>query len=235
VDGECEIELKDGTKVRLRGCWEGDDGESAILCIPDSGNSPYCDGALTQFDDVIAGVQSENGCKRILTVGFDITHDKQPDKFVDLVVKVMDYLGVMKPTFLGRDAGALILVALKLKVPKRVGRLLLENKRDDMKEKAYKKMLKKDPGCAMGAAYAGPWMLLMVLTAGGKCDMKGFTPKKFGKTTTILWPYQAKGRPTKKEKVMGLMMMKASLGAVKTVDTFGWGAADYAAILASPQ
>jgi hypothetical protein len=232
VDGECEFTLADGKAVKVRGCWEGEDGESVVVCLPDSGQSVYCDGAATQFDAVMKSAQEENGAKRVLSFCFDINADKKPDMFVPVVLEMLDYLGIAKPTFLARDAGALIAVALKHKYPARVGKLILENRRDNMNEKKYKKLLKKDPGGAMGAAYAGPWMLLMGIQKAGECEYKGYSQKKMGKNVTLLWPFQNKGRASTAKGQMCLKMLTPVLGkSVKVVNSHGWEGTDYAKLL----
>jgi hypothetical protein len=124
----------------------------------------------------------------------------------------------------------LIAIVLKHKQPTRVGRLILENRRDNMKEKQYKKLLKKDPGGAMGAAYAGPWILMFSMKKDTKCELD-YSVKKMGKHVTLLWPHQNKGRQSKNGG-MGLQMLLPTIGkSMKVVDSLGWGGKEYADFL----
>jgi hypothetical protein len=231
VDRECTITLKNGEVVTVRGHWNEDDDEDVIICIPDSGNSVACDGKITQFDSIHQGKGGISSVERVLTIGLGIDVDKNPSKFVSTVIEILDFLGLAQVTLYGRDAGAMIAIAVKLLHPKRVRKLVLENKRDNYDEKRYKKLVKKDPSIDM-SVWGGPWSLLMVMDKSkGTCDMPGMKKWRMKKNkTTLLWPNQNKGRPTRSKNPWSTMV-QMTLGDVKVLDSHGYEPADYAKVL----
>ena len=208
--------------VTVRGRWNESDESTAIVCFPDSGVK----NELSEYDDVHESLQTVG---RILTIGLNVDAEKNPGKFVPQIIEVLDELGLAKPLLYGRDAGAMIALAVKLKHPKRVGRIVLENKRDNQNEKQYKKMIKKNPGAAMGV-WGGPWSLLMVMDKSkGTCEMPGMKKGKLNKSnTTLLWPIHNKGKSCSPKTGTGvwLKMIEESVGDVRIVDSHGWKPAD---------
>lgn len=212
--------------VPVRGSWGGD--LPVVLALPDSSASPWGSADVAQFDGLVKALE---GKARVLALDLKITKEKDPTEACAKVLAVMDHIGIAKPVFLARDASVPVGIAMRIAHPKRVGALVLENRRDNVDEKDYKARQKKDPNYGMGA-FGGPWSCVIELK--GATDMPSLPNlKKFtGKNTTLLWPHQSKGRPcAANNKSWDMHVPRVFMEnnkSVKLVNSHGWTDADLA-------
>eukprot|EP00928_Gymnodinium_smaydae_P004270 TRINITY_DN11473_c0_g1_i1.p1 TRINITY_DN11473_c0_g1~~TRINITY_DN11473_c0_g1_i1.p1 ORF type:complete len:1078 (+),score=154.72 TRINITY_DN11473_c0_g1_i1:45-3278(+) len=147
---------------------------------------------------------------------------KEVDGDVEKIIALLDWLGVAKPVFYGRDFGAMIACRFKVRHTSRAATLVLEERATKIGPAEYKELQKKD---AMKAYGAGCFLWLMDNTYPKTADgfssfgtnMQGFKGK-----VVLLWPYQTSGKHDPKMKGFGLTMANgvAKMFKTKPIDSY---------------
>lgn len=185
ADGTGEVPLPGGP-LPVRGSWSGD--RPVVICIHDFGkDASQFDGLISELKDTV----------RILAPSLDITTEKEPDSPVAQVLALVDWLGIPKPTFVGRDYGAILCVAFKIANPSRAGALVLENHHQKIDSAQFKAKMKAQPDYVM-KQYTDCWLLLSsdmkfgIASSAEKMNVKALKGK-----VSLLWPSHFKGNHDK--------------------------------------
>ena len=183
--GRGSVALTAGS-IEIWGAWQSAAEETVIL-LGGLGSE------LEQLEGLITALRDIN--RQVLAPKLPGTAEKHLDSDVAILLELLDWLGLAKPVFYGRDWGAVRAVKFKMAHPKRSGNLVLENRLNKMDEAQYKAKMKKDPNFAL-QEYMGPWLWFFDGTFPKSLDGSGVgnNVKGFKGNVLFLWPYHTKGR-----------------------------------------
>ena len=183
--GKGSVELTSGS-IEIWGTWQSAAEETVILLGGLGSELEQLEGLITALRDI---------GRQVLAPKLPGTAEKHLDADVSILLELLDWLGLAKPAFYGRDWGAVRAVRFKMAHPKRSGNLVLENRLNKMNEAQYKAKMKKDPNYAL-QEYMGPWLWFFDGTFPKSLDGSGIgnNVKGFKGNVLFLWPYHTKGR-----------------------------------------
>ncbi|CAE7216005.1 KIF18A [Symbiodinium necroappetens] len=183
--GKGSVELTSGS-IEIWGTWQSAAEETVILLGGLGSELEQLEGLITALRDI---------GRQVLAPKLPGTAEKHLDADVSILLELLDWLGLAKPAFYGRDWGAVRAVRFKMAHPKRSGNLVLENRLNKMSEAQYKAKMKKDPNYAL-QEYMGPWLWFFDGTFPKSLDGSGIgnNVKGFKGNVLFLWPYHTKGR-----------------------------------------
>jgi len=142
------------------------------------------------------------------------------------LLSLLNWLGVAKPVFLGRDFGAVLCCVFKKANPGRAGTLVLENQHQQLDAAEYKKRMKADPNYIM-TAWQDCWTWIGDLMAKDKAkagdNVKGMKGNK-----VLLWPCHFKGAPDPKLGKQQMAQVVAKALKTQIVDSYGFTDAEVA-------
>eukprot|EP00929_Paragymnodinium_shiwhaense_P040585 TRINITY_DN21171_c0_g1_i2.p1 TRINITY_DN21171_c0_g1~~TRINITY_DN21171_c0_g1_i2.p1 ORF type:complete len:299 (+),score=57.65 TRINITY_DN21171_c0_g1_i2:125-1021(+) len=190
VDGTAAIELPTGP-LTVRGTWDtgvGAAAEKIVLVLGDCKVGPESLQGLLQ-------AVAEAGCQ-VLAPELTGSSDKELDGEVDMLLALLDWLGVAQAVVYGRDWGAIKAIKFKIRQPKRVRTLVLENRRDKLNESEYKSMIKRTPNHEMSQLGGNTFNWIFDFTIPKSMDsvplganMRGFKGK-----SVLLFPFVCAGK-----------------------------------------
>mmetsp|Transcript_61464 Transcript_61464/g.138688 ORF Transcript_61464/g.138688 Transcript_61464/m.138688 type:complete len:418 (+) Transcript_61464:3-1256(+) len=123
LSGEGSVPLPGGA-LPVRGTWGSGSGK-AIICVHDF------EGSGADFAGIVPFLGDS-----VLAPDFNMPTEKDIDVVVAQLLALIDYLGVAKPVFYGRDFGAICVARFKMTYPARVGALVLQDAHDNVKDAA---------------------------------------------------------------------------------------------------
>ena len=162
---------------------------------------------------------------------FASTSQKELDADVQVLIGLLDWLGIAQPVIYGRDWGAIRACKFKIRHPKRAAVLVLEECSGKIDEKEYKARIKADPRMCFGAM-GGSWLWFTDGTFPKTMDGKrGKNLQGLKGKIVLLFPLSSNGKhdPKGKSSWIGKAAeMYAKLFNTKYIDSYLLGDDDVA-------